>query len=121
MRYAPAVAPIFSFSEMYAYFIEFTMPGSTQRRVWKSFAGFGAVEPASQQDPILILYAGPAEPLDGILDRISENEPMSTREDEQGTIHRLWKIGDAQDISNVQGELAQRKFLIVNGESRCGG
>jgi uncharacterized protein (DUF1015 family) len=129
----------------YAYFQKFTVPDTGETRERKGFIGLGAVEDYSagvvhrheqtlsgpKKDrlellrhtrahfgQIFMLYPDPDLAIDRILDRAAAAEPLMTVHDEDGFLHRVWKIADPAAIAMIQGLMADKKLLIADGHHR---
>jgi len=68
--------------------------------------------------PIFSLYADPATAAWGALAPATEGEPWGEVTDGDGTVHRLWRCGDAAAIGSVQATLAAVELLIADGHHR---
>src|SRR5450631_1942390 len=107
---------------LYAYFQEYTVPGTSERRVRKGFIAAGRIEDYSagvifrheqtlsgpkadrlellrhtrtHTGQLFMLYSDPHLQVDQILkDEESNGAPVTQLTDEYGVIHRLWKIAD---------------------------
>jgi uncharacterized protein (DUF1015 family) len=65
--------------------------------------------------PIFSLYDGDAwSPLAPHLD----GPPFGELTDDEGTLHRLWRVGDADAIAAAQAALAATELLIADGHHR---
>ena len=129
----------------YAYFQEFTLPGSTERLTRKGFIGLGALEeyaanivhrheqtlsgPKKDRTELLkhalahfgqifMLYPDPAREIDAILDEAARGEPVAVLDDEYGATHRMWRIADVASIGRIQRLMADKKLLIADGHHR---
>src|SRR5450755_1842253 len=128
---------------LYAYFQEFTMPDSGDRLVRKGFIGLGAVEEYSagvvhrheqtlsgpKKDrlellrhthahfgQLFMLYPDPELAIDKMLDQVAAGQsPVATVKDEDGTVHRVWKITDPAAVKRIQELMADKKLLIADG------
>lgn len=126
----------------YAYFQEFTVPGTGERAVRKGFIGLGAVEDYSAEvvyrheqtlagpkkdrmevllqteahfGQIFMLYPDKAGAVDKLLDEAAKAEPVARVTDEYGTVHTMWKIADA---ARIQALMSDKKLLIADGHHR---
>ncbi len=129
----------------FAYFQEFTLPGSSERLTRKGFIGLGALEeyaakivhrheqtlsgPKKDRTELLkhtlahfgqifMLYPDPAREIDAILDQAAQGEPLAVLNDEYGATHRLWKIADPASIARIQELMSDKKLLIADGHHR---
>ena len=50
--------------------------------------------------------------------RSRDEEPFGTVTDADGTVNRLWRVGDPDTIERVQATLADRELLIADGHHR---
>jgi uncharacterized protein (DUF1015 family) len=130
---------------VYAYLQKFTAPDTGQTLERKGFIGLGAVEDYSagvvhrheqtlsgpKKDrmellrhtrahfgQIFMLYPDPQLAIDRILDKAAAGVPVTTVEDEDGVVHRVWKISDPASISQIQALMADKKLLIADGHHR---
>ena len=68
--------------------------------------------------PIFSLYSDPAGAAWGALAPHTEGEPWGEVTDEDGTTHRIWRIGDAPAIDRAIAALADTELLIADGHHR---
>ncbi len=68
--------------------------------------------------PIFTLFDDPANTVSGILDQATTGEPWGRATDEDGTVNRVWRIGDADTISTVTESLKATELLIADGHHR---
>jgi uncharacterized protein (DUF1015 family) len=68
--------------------------------------------------PIFSLYSDPAATAWGALAPATDGEPWGELTDEDGTTHRLWRVGDPAVHDVVQGALADAELLIADGHHR---
>jgi uncharacterized protein (DUF1015 family) len=68
--------------------------------------------------PIFSLYDDPAGAAWGALAPHTEGEPWAEVTDQDGTVHRLWRVGDAESIEAVTAALAGVELLIADGHHR---
>ena len=68
--------------------------------------------------PIFALFDDPANTVSGILDQATTGEPWGRATDEDGTVNRVWRIGDADTISTVTESLKATELLIADGHHR---
>ena len=130
---------------MYAYFQEYTVPGTTDRRVRKGFIALGRVEDYSSgvvfrheqtlsgpkadrlellrhtrthTGQLFMLYSDAAARVDGLLDAAAGVKPEVELRDEYDVVHRLWPVTDKNVIETVQREIADKKLVIADGHHR---
>jgi len=68
--------------------------------------------------PIFSLYDDPAGAAWDALAPHVVGEPWGEVGEEDGTVHRLWRVGDAGPIEAVRAALAQAELLIADGHHR---
>ncbi len=68
--------------------------------------------------PIFSLYSDPSQAAWEALSSASEAAPWGEVEDSDGTVHRLWRVGDAGAIAAVQAATAGAELLIADGHHR---
>ncbi len=68
--------------------------------------------------PIFSLYSDPPASAWGALSAATSGEPWGEVTDGDGTVHRLWRCGDAAAIGAVQAALAGAELLIADGHHR---
>lgn len=66
---------------------------------------------------LFMLYDEPEQTIDAILHEATASEPLIDAE-EQGVVHKLWKISDPEAISSIQSTMDSRKLLIADGHHR---
>ncbi|HVT94182.1 MAG TPA: DUF1015 domain-containing protein [Bryobacteraceae bacterium] len=130
---------------LYAYFQEFTVPDSGERRVRKGFIGLGALEEYSagvvhrheqtlsgpKKDrmellrhthahfgQIFMLYDDAGLAVDALLDEAAACPADAVVEDEYKVVHRLWRISTPARIHSIVSAMADRKLLIADGHHR---
>jgi uncharacterized protein (DUF1015 family) len=75
-------------------------------------------------EPIFLIYdgnqaAGPAETATEVIDRVAaERAPLVAVTTEDGTTHRLWRLGDRAEQAAITDDLACRRALIADGHHR---
>ena len=129
----------------YAYFQEYTAPGTNDRRVRKGFIALGRVEDYSSgvvyrheqtlsgpkadrlellrhtrthTGQLFMLYSDPAGHVDALLDAAAHAAAQVEVRDEYDVVHRLWPVTDARTIEAIQRELADKKLVIADGHHR---
>ena len=129
----------------YAYFQEYTVPGTNERRVRKGFIGAGRIEdytagvvfrheqtlsgPKADRLELLrhtrthtgqlfMMYSDPALRIDALLDGATRSKPDVEMRDEYDVVHRLWPITDARTLESIQREMADKKLVIADGHHR---
>lgn len=130
---------------LYAYFQEYTVPGTSERRVRKGFIAAGRIEDysagvvfrheqtlsgpkADRMDllrhtqthtgQLFMLYNDPGGRVDALLDAAGRGKPDVEIRDEYDVVHRLWPVTDARTIETIQRELADKKLVIADGHHR---
>jgi uncharacterized protein (DUF1015 family) len=56
--------------------------------------------------------------VDALLDEAAKSQPAAEVTDEHGTVHRLYRIGDASWVAEIQALMADKKLLIADGHHR---
>jgi uncharacterized protein (DUF1015 family) len=129
----------------YAYFQEYTVPGTSERRVRKGFIGAGRIEdyaagvvfrheqtlsgPKADRLELLrhtqthtgqlfMMYSDPALRVDALLDAATRSKPDVEMRDEYDVVHRLWPVTDAKTVESIQREMAEKKLVIADGHHR---
>ena len=130
---------------LYAYFQEYTVPGTSERRVRKGFIAVGRIEDYSagvvfrheqtlsgpkadrlellrhtqtHTGQLFMLYSDPAARVDTLLDAAAGTKPDVVIRDEYEVVHRLWPITDSQTIETIRREMADKKLAIADGHHR---
>jgi uncharacterized protein (DUF1015 family) len=130
---------------VYAYFQEYTVPGTGDRRVRKGFIALGRVEDYSSgvvfrheltlsgpkadrlellrhtqthTGQLFLLYSDPANRVQALLDAAARSAPEVEIRDEYDVIHRLWPVTDAKTIETIQREMSDKKLVIADGHHR---
>jgi uncharacterized protein (DUF1015 family) len=130
---------------IYVYFQNYTIPGTTEQLVRKSFTALGRIEDYSagvifrheqtlagpkadrlellrhtrtQTGQLFMLYTDPARRVDLLLDSAARSAPIAEAHDEYGTLHRLWAILDKKWIASVVHAMAAEKLVIADGHHR---
>jgi uncharacterized protein (DUF1015 family) len=68
--------------------------------------------------PIFSLYRDPAGAAWSTLEPALEGEPWGEVTDDDGTVHRMWRVTDPEVIDRVQDAMADRELLIADGHHR---
>ncbi len=68
--------------------------------------------------PIFSLYSDPEQAAWRALAGATEGEPWGEVTDGEGTVHRLWRVGDGEAIAAVQAATRGRELLIADGHHR---
>jgi len=130
---------------LYAYFQEYTVPGTSDRRVRKGFITLGGVEDYSagvvfrheqtlsgpkadrlellrhtktHTGQLFMLYRDKAARVDALLDIAARGKPEIEVRDEYDIVHRLWPVTDEKVIETIQREMADKKLVIADGHHR---
>ena len=129
----------------YAYFQEYTVPGTSERRERKGFIAIGRIEDYSagvvfrheqtlsgpkadrlellrhtqtHTGQLFMLYNDPALRIDALLDAAARAKPDVEIRDEYDVVHRLWPITDAQTMESIRRDMAGKKLVIADGHHR---
>ena len=130
---------------LYAYFQEYTVPETTERRVRKGFIATARIEdyasgvvfrheqtlsgPKADRLELLrrtqthtgqlfMLYSDPAARVDALLDAAARSKAEVEIRDEYDVVHRLWPITDTKTLEIIQREMADKKLVIADGHHR---
>jgi len=130
---------------VYAYFQEYTVPESSERRVRKGFIALGRVEDYSagvvfrheqtlsgpkadrlellrhtktHTGQLFMLYSDQAARVDALLDSKTQGKPEVEIRDEYDVVHRLWPVSDPAAIQTIGREMADKKLVIADGHHR---
>ncbi len=68
--------------------------------------------------PIFSLFPDPQNEAWSALEPTTGEDPFATVEDADGTVNRLWRVGDPATIERVQAALSDRELLIADGHHR---
>jgi uncharacterized protein (DUF1015 family) len=130
---------------LYAYFQEFTVPATSERRVRKGFIAAGRIEDYSagvifrheqtlsgpkadrmellrhtqtHTGQLFMLYNDSASRVDTMLDAVACAKPDVEIRDEFDVVHRLWPVTDMQTIEAIRREVKDKKLVIADGHHR---
>ena len=130
---------------LYAYFQEYTVPGTSERRVRKGFIAVGRIEDYSagvvfrheqtlsgpkadrlellrhtqtHTGQLFMLYSDPAARVDALLAAAARSKPEVELRDEYDVVHKLWPVTDAQTLETIRREMADKKLVIADGHHR---
>src|SRR5258706_1490086 len=130
---------------LYVYFQEYTVPGTSDRRVRKGFIALGRVEDYSvgvvfrheqtlsgpkadrlellrhtktHTGQLFMLYSDAAARVDALLDAAAHGKPDVEIRDEYDVVHRLWPVTDPSVIESIQREMTDKKLVIADGHHR---
>ncbi|MGD1056205.1 MAG: DUF1015 domain-containing protein [Solirubrobacteraceae bacterium] len=68
--------------------------------------------------PIFSLYSDPADAAWKALEPATEQPPWADITDADGTVHKLWRVGDGEAIAAVQAATRDAELLIADGHHR---
>jgi uncharacterized protein (DUF1015 family) len=130
---------------IYAYFQEYTVPGTSERRVRKGFIAAGRIEDYSagvvfrheqtlsgpkadrlellrhtqtHTGQLFMIYSDPAARVDALLAAAARSKPEVELRDEYDVVHKLWPVTDAQTLDTIRREMADKKLVIADGHHR---
>jgi uncharacterized protein (DUF1015 family) len=130
---------------LYAYFQEYTVPGTSERRVRKGFIAVGRIEDYSagvvfrheqtlsgpkadrlellrhtetHTGQLFMLYSDPAARVDALLDAAARSKAEVEIRDEYDVVHKLWSVTDAKTLETIQREMGDKKIVIADGHHR---
>ncbi|HEX6338680.1 MAG TPA: DUF1015 domain-containing protein [Jiangellaceae bacterium] len=72
---------------------------------------------AAQLEPILLTYDG-GGPASDVVDEAITCDPDIQVHTSDGSIHRVWRVGDSAALARVAADLADRHVLIADGHHR---
>ena len=72
---------------------------------------------AAQLEPILLTYDG-GGPASDVVDEAVTTDPDIQAHTSDGSIHRVWRVGDSGAMARVAADLADRHVLIADGHHR---
>lgn len=130
---------------LYAYFQEYTVPGTDQRRLRRGFIALGQLEDYSagvvfphertltgpkadrlellrqtrvQTGQLFLLYDDPQRRIDALLDQAARVAAPAEVRDEYDVAHRLWPIVDSDTVERIVAAMADKKLVIADGHHR---
>ena len=130
---------------VYAYFQEYTVPETRERRVRKGFIALGRVEDYSTRvifrheqtlsgpkadrlellrrtrthtGQLFMLYSDKASRVDALVEGAAKGKPEVEIRDEYDVVHRLWPVTDRKVIESIEREMADKKLVIADGHHR---
>ncbi|MFQ5817913.1 MAG: DUF1015 domain-containing protein [Terriglobia bacterium] len=129
----------------YAYFQDYTVPGTKERRVRKGLIALGKLEDyaarvvyphertwsgpkadrlellrqtRTQSGQLFLLYADPKREVERVLNKAAKQPPAANLTDEYEVTHRLWVVDAPEAIERLQALLADKKLVIADGHHR---
>jgi uncharacterized protein (DUF1015 family) len=129
----------------YAYFQEFSAPGSKARQVRKGLIALGRVldysdgivfrheqtlsgpkadrlellrHTRAHTGQLFMIYDDPASRIDALLDSAASAAPDMEVRDEYVVAHKIWRIAQADKVVAIQSAMADRKLVIADGHHR---
>jgi len=130
---------------LYAYFQEYTVPGTNERRVRKGFIAVGRIEDYSagvvfrheqtlsgpkadrlellrhtqtHTGQLFMLYSDPEARVDALLDAAARSKAEVELRDEYDVVHKLWPVTSVQTLETIRREMADKKLVIADGHHR---
>jgi uncharacterized protein (DUF1015 family) len=130
---------------LYAYFQEYTVPGTSERCARKGFIAAVRIEDYSagvvfrheqtlsgpkadrlellrhtemHTGQLFMLYSDPAARIDALLDAAARSKAEVEIRDEYDVVHKLWPVNDAKTLETIQREMADKKLVIADGHHR---
>jgi uncharacterized protein (DUF1015 family) len=130
---------------LYAYFQEYTVPETSERRIRKGFICIGRIEDYSagvifrheqtlsgpkadrlellrhtktHTGQLFMLYSDPAARVDALIDAAAGTKAQVELRDEYDVVHKLWPVTDARTIETIRREMADKKLVIADGHHR---
>lgn len=67
---------------------------------------------------IFMLYKDEKNRINGLLDEVSQKEPLYCVEDKDGVIHKLWIVDNTDLIESVCSAMSDKQLLIADGHHR---
>ena len=130
---------------LYAYFQEYTVPDTNERRIRKGFIAIGRIEDYSagvvfrheqtlsgpkadrlellrhtqtHTGQLFMLYSDPAVRVDALLDSVARSKAEVEIRDEYDVVHKLWPVTDTQTLETIGREMTDKKLVIADGHHR---
>jgi uncharacterized protein (DUF1015 family) len=130
---------------LYAYFQEYTVPGTNERQVRKGFITVARLEDYSagvvfrheqtlsgpkadrlelmrhtqvHTGQLFMLYNDSEGRVDALLELVAHAPAQVEVRDEYDVVHRLWPVTEARTIEIIQHELTDKKLVIADGHHR---
>jgi uncharacterized protein (DUF1015 family) len=130
---------------IYAYFQEYTVPGTGARQVRKGFIALGRVvdyadgvvhrheqtlagpradrlellrHTRAHTGQLFMLYTDPTRSVDAVLEEATRRPATAEMRDEYDVRHRLWAVTDAARIAAIQQAMRHQKLVIADGHHR---
>lgn len=130
---------------IYAYFQNYTLPGTSRELERRGFIALGRLEDYSagvvyrhehtlsgpkadrlemlrqtrcQSGQLFLLYDDPTRAVDGILEEAAKAPPTAKVRDEYDVEHRLWIVSDEAHVGRIRELMAVKKLVIADGHHR---
>jgi uncharacterized protein (DUF1015 family) len=130
---------------IYAYFQDYAVPGSDERRERRGFIALCQLEDYSagvvhrhertlhgpkadrlellrrtraQTGQLFVLYNDPAGRIDALLEQATTAQAPDELRDEFDVRHRLWPITDEKTLAEIVAAMAPQKLVIADGHHR---
>jgi len=130
---------------LFAYFQEYTIPGTNERRMRKGFIGLGKIEEYSagvifphertltspkidrlellratqaHLEQLFMIYSDPEGKIDQLLDQVAQHRASLQVRDDYDVLNYLWPITDESLIAKIQNEMKSKKLIIADGHHR---
>jgi|SRR5579859_121753 len=130
---------------IYAYFQDYSLPGTNQRQERRGFIALGRLadyaegvvfrhehtltapkadrlellrQTRAQTGQLFMLYDDPARRVDGVLEETAKQPPMTEICDEYDVRHRLWAICEPAKIQRITTAMADKNLIIADGHHR---
>ena len=130
---------------IYAYFQDYSLPGTNQRLERRGFIALGRLadyeqgvvfrhehtltapkadrlellrHTRAQTGQLFMLYDDRARRVDGVLEETSKQPPVVEVRDEYDVRHRLWAICEPAKIQRITTAMADKKLIIADGHHR---
>lgn len=130
---------------IYPYLQDFTIPGTSERRVRKGFIALGRLEDYAagvvyrheqtlagpkmdrlellrhtriHTGQLFMVYSDPQGGVDALLDQVARSEKPQEVTDEYGALHRLWIATAPETLARFQELMAGKKLIIADGHHR---
>jgi len=129
----------------YPYTQEFTNPDTGERQTRKGFIGLLEVEEyearvvhrheLTHRGPkvdrwnltdatqayfgqLFFLYDDPQKQIDALIDEAAEGGEPLMQSEEEGVVHRVWRISDSEKVAKISSVMADKKLLVADGHHR---